>query len=92
VNASASSTDVQARLVRILGPFGLAVTDGAQAPPAAKTIVYDRSGGKYPQTAAWLQEFFGATVQPAPAPAGADGSGLVVVIGSDYARRWFGLA
>jgi hypothetical protein len=92
VNATSSSSDIQLRLGRILAPLGLAVTDGARAPVAAKTVIYDRSGGKYPQTAAWLQEFFGAPVVQAPAAAGAGGGGLVVVIGSDYARRWFGIA
>jgi hypothetical protein len=94
VNATASSSDIQLRLGRVLGPLGLAVTDGGQVDAAAKTAIYDRSGGKYPQTAAWLQEFFGAPVVAAPAASDAPASaqGLVVVIGSDYARRWHGTA
>jgi hypothetical protein len=94
VNATTSSSDIQLRLGRVLGPLGLAVTDGGQSPATAKTAIYDRSGGKHPQTAAWLQEFFGAPVVAAPAATDAPGSGegLVVVIGSDYARRWHGIA
>ncbi|MBJ7600716.1 MAG: hypothetical protein DLM67_21305 [Candidatus Nephthysia bennettiae] len=94
VNATISSSDIQLRLGRVLGPFSLAVADGGQTPATAKTAIYDYSGGKYPQTAAWLQEFFGAPVVAAPAATGAPPSseGLVVVIGSDYARRWQGIA
>lgn len=93
VNATASSDDLQKRLGRVLGPLGLPVTGGARVPATDKTVIYDRSGGKYPQTAAWLQEFFGASVMPSPATTGepAAGQGLVVVLGNDYARRWHGL-
>jgi hypothetical protein len=94
VNASSISSDLQLRVGRILAPLGLGVSDGGQAPVAAQTVIYDHSGGKDSQTAAWLEGFFGASVVQAPPPSGAPAAaqGLVVVIGNDYARRWYGLA
>jgi anionic cell wall polymer biosynthesis LytR-Cps2A-Psr (LCP) family protein len=93
VDASSVSSDVQLRVGRVLAPLGLTVSDGGRAPVAAKTVIYDHTGGKDSQTAAWLEEFFGASVVAAPPPTGtqAAAQGLVVVIGNDYARRWYGL-
>jgi hypothetical protein len=68
------------------------VSDGPRGPAAAATVIYDYSGGKYPQTAAWLEEFFGARVvaMPSPDSGAARQQGLVVTVGDDYARRWYG--
>jgi hypothetical protein len=62
--------------------------------PAAQTVVYDYSGGKYPLTAQWLASHFNATVvapstttPPTPNP---PSGGLAVVLGHDYALRWIG--
>jgi hypothetical protein len=60
----------------------------------AHTVVYDDSGGRYPQTAAWLEGYFGGSVVQGPDPAPAPGeatAGLVVALGTDYARHWYGL-
>jgi hypothetical protein len=94
VNASAGSSDVQLRVARVLAPLGLQVSDGGHAAVTTKTVIYDRTGGQDPLTAAWLQEFFGAPVVQLPPATGTDASAksLVVVIGSDYARRWYGIA
>jgi hypothetical protein len=58
-------------------------------------VILDYSNGQFPQTAKWLQSFFGGTVVPAtaanPAPArGQQTYGLVVVLGHDYALHWLG--
>jgi hypothetical protein len=78
----------------VLNPLGLAVSNGPRRPASAQTVIYDYSGGRYPETAAWLEEFFGARVVPVATPvAGSVGGarqGLVVAVGSDYARRWYG--
>jgi anionic cell wall polymer biosynthesis LytR-Cps2A-Psr (LCP) family protein len=96
VNASRSSTDLQGRLTDVLRQMGFQVSDGARHTYLARSVIYDYSGGKYPQTAAWLQDFFGAQVEPPPAglvPApGQRTDGLVVVAGSDFASRWYGLS
>ena len=93
VNTSTSSADLESRLGRVLGPLGLSVSDGPRGQAGAATVIYDYSGGKYPQTAAWLEEFFGARVVAMPSPpdsATARQQGLVVTVGDDYARRWYG--
>jgi anionic cell wall polymer biosynthesis LytR-Cps2A-Psr (LCP) family protein len=101
VNASNSLGDLQSRTTVVLRQVGFQVADGVRHAPMAKSVIYDYSGGRYPQTAAWLQDFFGAEVVPAtppspgvrgpfvPAP-GEKTDGLVVVMGSDFARRWIG--
>jgi LCP family protein required for cell wall assembly len=93
VNATTISPDLETRLGRVLGPLGLSVTDGPRRQAAASTVIYDYSGGRYPQTTAWLEEFFGAQVVPMPSPLESGGGtqqGLVVSVGSDYARHWYG--
>jgi hypothetical protein len=102
VNASQNTVDLQLRATLVLRQMGFTLADGVRHTPMTKTVVYDYSGGKYPQTAAWLRDFFGADVVAAtppspgvraafvPAP-GQKTDGLVVVMGSDFARRWLGL-
>jgi polyisoprenyl-teichoic acid--peptidoglycan teichoic acid transferase len=101
VNASISVQDMQQRTTAVLKQMGFQVGDGARHTSLAQSVIYDYSGGRYPQTAAWLQGFFGAQVVPAtPAAPGGQGfvpapgektDGLVVVMGSDFARHWVGL-
>jgi anionic cell wall polymer biosynthesis LytR-Cps2A-Psr (LCP) family protein len=94
VNATANSPDLETRVGNVLNPLGLAVSNGPRRPESAQTVIYDYSGGRYPQTAAWLEEFFGARVVPMPTPIAGSVSGgrqgLVVAVGGDYARRWYG--
>jgi len=101
VNASNSLGDLQSRTTIVLRQVGFQLSDGVRHTPMTTSVIYDYSGGKYPQTASWLQDFFGAQVVPAteptpgvrgafvPAP-GEKTEGLVVVMGSDFARRWIG--
>ena len=103
VNASNSLGDLQSRTTQVLRQVGFQLADGVRHAPMTRSVIYDYSGGKYPQTAAWLQDFFGAEVVSAtppspgvrgtfvPAP-GEKTDGLVVVMGSDFARRWIGQA
>jgi anionic cell wall polymer biosynthesis LytR-Cps2A-Psr (LCP) family protein len=95
VNASRNTLDLQQRTTDVLRQMGLQVSDGVRHTTTLQTTVVDYSGGKYPQTAAWLKDFFGANVVPAassgivPAP-GEKTDGLVVVMGTDFAKRWIG--
>jgi hypothetical protein len=101
VNASNSLGDLQTRTTVVLRQVGFNLADGVRHTPMTTSVIYDYSGGKYPQTAAWLEDFFGAQVVPATAPTpgvrgtfvpapGEKTEGLVVVMGSDFARRWIG--
>jgi LCP family protein required for cell wall assembly len=101
VNASVSIGDMQLRTTAVLRQMGFQLSDGVRHAALQQSVIYDYSGGKYPQTAAWLKDFFGAEVvtatPPSPgvrgtfAPAvGEKTDGLVVVMGSDFARRWIG--
>jgi len=103
VNASRSFADLQSRMTNVVRPMGLQVSDGVRhVPSVPRTVIYDYSGGRYPATAAWLQDFFGAQVEPGTAPtpgvrasyvpaAGEKTEGLVVVMGSDFAGRFYGV-
>ncbi len=98
VNASRSFPDLQSRMTNVVRPLGLQAADGARhVPTVPTTVVYDYSGGKYPATARWLQDLFGARVEPPPArtayvPGPAEKTdGLVVVMGSDFAARFYGV-
>src|SRR5437763_3706672 len=65
--------EVQSKATSVLQQLGLQMGDGVLGRPAQpRTIVYDYSGGRFPATAAWLRDFFGADVEPAtPASPGA---------------------
>jgi polyisoprenyl-teichoic acid--peptidoglycan teichoic acid transferase len=97
VNASRNTFDLQDRTTDTLRQMGLQLAAGARHTTLLQSTIVDYSNGKYPQTAAWLKTFFGANVVPAasagiaPAP-GQQADGLVVVMGSDFARRWIGLS
>jgi hypothetical protein len=61
----------------------------------AQTVILDYSNGKFPLTTKWLANYFGGTASgatpTAPAPSsGQQTFGLVVLIGNDFAHRWFG--
>jgi len=94
-NASRSLPELGDRVSLSLKPLGLQVQAPQRVRSAAATTVYDYSGGRYPETTRWLQQYFGATVvqpaagQPSPTPEPPAG-GLVVVLGHDYALRWLG--
>jgi LCP family protein required for cell wall assembly len=94
-NGSRSLADLGNRVSRALQPLGLQVDPTQRIQPAQQTVIYDYSDGKYPKTVQWLETYFGATVQQVPAGArpptpNPPGSGVVVVLGHDYAVRWIG--
>jgi LCP family protein required for cell wall assembly len=82
----------------LLKPYGFQVA--APIRPRATnqtTVIYDFSGGAYPETSQFLAQFFQATVvtpttaTPAPSYIPAN-QGFVVYLGHDYGVRWFNLA
>jgi LCP family protein required for cell wall assembly len=86
---------LDARVTSMFDPTGLQLADPVSHKASAQTVILDYSGGQFPLTAKYLQNFFGATVVAAtpsnPAPAsGQQTFGLVVVIGHDFALRFWG--
>ena len=91
-------SDLGTSITDMLTPFGFRLA-GPFRPRLAPTatVVYDFSGGLYPQTAAFLAQLFNAQVvavtADTPAPAGFEANqGFVVDVGHDYGRRWYGCA
>lgn len=95
VNGSNNFPGLDQRVTSMFDPTGLAVNDPVRHSPASQTQILDYSGGRFPLTVKYLQNFFGAPVvaatpsSPAPAP-GQQTYGLVVVIGHDFALHWLG--
>jgi LCP family protein required for cell wall assembly len=95
VNGSNNFPGLDQRVTSMFDPTGLALNDPVIHRPIAQTQILDYSGGKFPLTVKYLQNFFGAPVvnatpaNPAPA-AGQQTYGLVVVIGHDFALHWLG--
>jgi hypothetical protein len=97
VNGSASSPDLGDRVARSLRPLGFNVADPVRRRTVETAVIYDYSGGRYQMTANWLSNFFNARVVPAtpasaPPTPGQKTDGLVVVLGHDFALRWYGLS
>lgn len=94
VNASQTLEDMGERVSAVLRPMGFSVADPLRRRTQEKSVIYDYSGGRYPRTVQWMQQYFGATVVPAgsatPAPPAGAENGVVVVLGRDYALRWIG--
>ena len=93
-NASANSYDLGDRVTAILKPLGLQMAPPDRHYFAAKGYIVDLSGGRNPALVTWLKDFFGLPVVTSDNDANAQEqtTGIVVVIGRDYARRWFGLS
>jgi len=88
-------TGLDGRVTAMLDPTGLQLSDPLTHANSSQTVILDYSGGKFPLTSKWLQNFFGATVVQAtassPVPArGQQTYGLVVVLGRDFALHWLG--
>jgi LCP family protein required for cell wall assembly len=95
VNGSNNFPDLGSRVTSALDPLGFQLADPVAHRPSPQSMVLDYSGGRFPLTAKWLADFFGAAVVPAtpanPPPAGGQQTfGIVVVLGHDYALRWLG--
>jgi LCP family protein required for cell wall assembly len=100
INATTSSSDIDARVTNSLRPFGFHLVDPVpgRLPPADHTRIIDYSNGQYQQTASWLSTYFGAPVET-PDTASGSGvllrgqitNGLVVVLGHDFGLRFYGL-
>ena len=96
VNAATRTfPDLGNRVTSMFDPTGLQLADPVNYPAVSQTVILDYSGGKFPLTTKWLENFFGASVvtatptSPAPA-AGQQTYGLVVLMGRDFALHWLG--
>src|SRR5438477_9573919 len=95
VNGATSFPGLETRVTTMFDPSGLQLADPVVHRASSQTVILDYSGGQFPLTAKWLQNFFGGIVVAAtpsnPAPArGQQTYGLVVVLGHDFALRWLG--
>jgi LCP family protein required for cell wall assembly len=95
-NGSYTYDDLANRVTTTFDPLGLQLSDPVMHQSSGHTVILDYSGGHFPQTVKWLQNYFGATVVAAtpsnPAPArGQQTYGLVVVLGHDFGVRWYAL-
>ena len=95
VNGATNFPNLDQRVTSMLDPSGLQLADPVAHRPSTDTVILDYSGGKFPLTTKWLNDFFGGTVvaatpsNPAPSP-GQQTYGLVVVLGHTYALHWLG--
>jgi LCP family protein required for cell wall assembly len=92
-NASYNSTQLGDRVTAILKPLGFDMQAPVRHYYAAQGYIVDHTSGRSQATIEWLQRFFGlpvVTSDPSPAD-GQQVDGIVVVLGRDYARHWFGL-
>ena len=81
----------------LLKPYGFQVGNPVRPRATQTTVIYDFSGGAYPETSEFLAEFFKASVvaptTATPAPSSIQtNQGFVVYLGHDYGVRWFNLA
>jgi polyisoprenyl-teichoic acid--peptidoglycan teichoic acid transferase len=94
-NGANNFAGLDARVTSMFDPTGLNLADPVAHKAQSQTVILDYSGGQFPLTAKYLQDFFGGTVVAAtptsPAPAsGQQTYGLVVVLGHDFALRFLG--
>jgi LCP family protein required for cell wall assembly len=94
-NGANNFPGLESRVTSMFDPTGLQLADPVAHRASAQTVILDYSGGQFPLTTKYLQDFFGATVVAAtptsPVPArGQQTYGLVVVIGHDFALRFLG--
>ncbi len=94
-NSNFSGLNLDQRVTSMFDPTGLQLADPVGHPAVAQTVILDYSNGKFPLTAKWLANYFGAPASGAtptvPAPAsGQQTYGLVVLIGNDFEHRWLG--
>ena len=94
-NGATNLGGLDARVTSMFDPTGLQLADPVAHKASAQTTILDYSGGQFPLTTKYLQDFFGAAVVAAtpsnPAPAkGQQTYGLVVVLGHDFALRFLG--
>jgi len=94
-NGANNFAGLESRVTSMFDPTGLQLADPVAHKASAQTVILDYSGGQFPLTAKYLQDFFGATVVAAtptnPVPArGQQTYGLVVVLGHDFASHFLG--
>jgi LCP family protein required for cell wall assembly len=90
-----SGAGLDGRVTSMFDPTGLQLSDPVVHGAVAQTVILDYSNGQFPLTAKWLTAFFGATIVPAtpasaPPASGQQTYGLVILLGHDFARRWYG--
>jgi LCP family protein required for cell wall assembly len=95
VNGSTTFSALDSLVTTMFDPTGLQLANPVAHRASASTLILDYSGGQFPLTAKYLQNFFGGTVVAAtpansPPAAGQQTYGLVVVLGHDFALRFLG--
>jgi len=90
-----SGAGLVSRVTTMFDPTGLQLNDPVVHSAVGQTVILDYSNGRFPLTARWLTAFFGASIVPAtpasaPPASGQQTYGLVIVLGHDFARRWYG--
>jgi LCP family protein required for cell wall assembly len=93
-NGATNYSDLASRVTSMFDPMGLQLADPVSRGNAGQTVILDYSGGQFPLTVKWLQNYFGATVvtttaSSIPPVSGQQTYGLVVVLGRDFAQRFF---
>ncbi|GAC1656554.1 MAG: hypothetical protein NVS9B1_12210 [Candidatus Dormibacteraceae bacterium] len=86
-------------VTNLIKPYGFVVADPLHTRTTpAQTVIYDFSGGQYPDTSEFLASFFGGAqvvqiTQSTPAPTYIPSNqGFVVYVGHDFGRRWYNCA
>jgi LCP family protein required for cell wall assembly len=95
VNGATNFPGLDSLVTTMFDPTGLSLADPVGHRASSTTLILDYSGGQFPLTAQYLQNFFGGTVVAAtpansPPAAGQQTYGLVVVLGHDFALRFLG--
>ena len=76
-------------------PTGLQLADPVAHGASSTTLILDYSGGQFPLTVKYLNNFFGGTVVAAtpssyPPASGQQTYGIVVILGHDFALHFLG--
>jgi hypothetical protein len=75
-------------MASLMQGLGFHATGGLASPTRiVQSQILDGSGGKNTALVVWLQNYFGATVTPVPAPTA--GPSITVVLGSNFTIKTF---
>ncbi|MFN2568921.1 MAG: LCP family protein [Candidatus Dormibacteria bacterium] len=87
IDGTGAGAAASARWGGLLRAIGFTARDGGQARSRPSTRLIDDSGGRFAQTADWLAEYFGLTVERGQA---VEGGGVRLILGQDEERAFNG--